>query len=94
LPCLKGAAVGGVVVDVVVQECQCCYKQVGWKIWKCQLKDCPPVNICSLVVSAIVGCAAGYIPSAIIPTSLAALKALAIKTGGKAVANWIGKLPC
>ena len=93
LPCLKGAAIGS-VSDAVVQKCQCCYKQVGWRIWKCQTKDCPEINVCSVVVSAIIGCAAGYIPGNLIPTSLAALKQLALKTGGKAVAKWISTLPC
>ena len=93
LPCLKGAAIGS-VSDAVVQKCQCCYKQVGWRIWKCQTKNCPEINVCSVVVSTIIGCAAGYIPGSLIPTSLAALKQLALKTGGKAVAKWISTLPC
>lgn len=48
----------------------------------------------SVVVSAIIECAAGYIPGSLIPTSLVALKQLALKTGRKAIAKWISTLSC
>jgi RHS repeat-associated protein len=92
LPCIKGAMIGA-VVDVVVQKCECCYKQFGWEIWKCNLKECPPINKCSVAVSAVVGCAAGYLPGAP-PTTIAGLKIILKKVGAKAILKFLGKLGC
>lgn len=93
IPCIKGMAISA-VSDVSVQECKCCYKQVGWRLWKCDLGACPPINVCSVIVSAIVGCAAGYIPAPIIPTTVTDLRLLAQKTGASAFAKWLGKFNC
>jgi RHS repeat-associated protein len=91
LPCIKGAVISA-LSDLAIQYSAQCYKQVGWRIWKCDLSKCAP-DYCSVAVSAAVGCAAGYIPGAP-PTSLAALKLILIKMGGSTAAKWLGKLPC
>jgi RHS repeat-associated protein len=92
LPCIKGAMTSA-VVDVVIQECKCCWKQYGWKIWKCNIGDCPEINKCSVVVSAVVGCSAGYIPGAP-PTTLEGLKIILRKVGATSILKFIAKLKC
>ena len=92
-PCIKGAMTSA-VVDVVIQEVKCCWKQFGWRILKCRLCNlCPSINKCSVVVSAVVGCGAGYIPGAP-PTTLEGLKIVLRKFGASAILKFIGKLGC
>lgn len=93
LGCIKGAILSA-LADLVFQYGKECYKQVGWQLWKCDLKKCPPPNWCSVAVSSVVGCVAGAVFPTAPPVTLEGLKLLLAKWAGSSGAKLLAKLPC